>query len=884
VIFIKRRYTLKNIKNKLMNKKLFPYLILFLVLSLSIGYSAFSSTLNITGFVADVRVKKDVRITGVSVAPETGGNTDVFYGDINLDGNVDEIDLNYLTKYIVGAIELSDEQLKRSDINGDGKIDIGDQANLKVQIATSYDSVHNNGGTVGYTEYNVNNIQAGITLPNQNSSVTFNVEITNIGNAEVGILEITNLPGNLDYELVGDYKLKDKICDEQGKCTLGIKKIVQIKIKYKDDYILEEGSNKYFDIIANFNFQQFYTVAYKNIQNTKSCTLSDVDNNGKYSVGDIITCNIGYTPDKFYVIEEAEFTSPRVQVLTEYNISTTEYRQSANAEILDDLPGSYWSDSNGNLNPEYGDSYPAEVYEGNDKVKPIVEEYLNYLNIKLLTATGKLITYEQLRNLGCSESTFSCKSAPSWVYSTSYMTGSAADPYFLWSVVSDGVFYYGDSDYNYVLGIRPVVTIPTNQINVNKNELPTETIGGDTLIVDFGEIAPNSITIKINDKEIANYTYKNGIATIPDVNGNVTISNGFKNTYSGTYLTLNDEDIIDYKIYGNTVQNGTPTPELPADIKSIGNLITDSSNSNYGKYEIPIKVSGKNLFNIDNLNGYKNVINNSDGTITVSKYAAYSGNKLKQLCPEMQVGDTITFNMTTQGHDRIYLLEDNSYWEKGKRKIVTQTMLDSKIYFYTAVNAHDTPVLISNIQFEKGTLSTPYEPYKEPIITNIYLDQPLRKIGNYIDYIDFKEGKVVRNTAGITLKGTENWGMLGLGNYYFLIVGEYGDIVDHSIISSHFQQDTIAVGNENTGVDIVNSSGFKDARILVRPGVSSITTLALWKEFILGQYNNSTPLVLNYALSVPTEQTIELPKIITHSGTSIITAEGAELQLNTKSK
>ena len=49
-----------------------------------------------------------------------------------------------------------------------------------------------------------------------------------------------------------------------------------------------------------------------------------------------------------------------------------------------------------------------------------------------------------------------------------------------------------------------------------------------------------------------------------------------------------------------------------------------------------------------------------------------------------------------------------------------------------------------------------YEPYKETT-TNIYLDEPLRKIGDYADYIDFKEQKIVRKISKEKIDGTEEW-------------------------------------------------------------------------------------------------------------------------------
>jgi len=49
------------------------------------------------------------------------------------------------------------------------------------------------------------------------------------------------------------------------------------------------------------------------------------------------------------------------------------------------------------------------------------------------------------------------------------------------------------------------------------------------------------------------------------------------------------------------------------------------------------------------------------------------------------------------------------------------------------------------LQIEKDTSNSPYEPYIEPKTYNIYIDEPLRKVGDYVDYIDFRSQEVVRN-------------------------------------------------------------------------------------------------------------------------------------------
>lgn len=58
------------------------------------------------------------------------------------------------------------------------------------------------------------------------------------------------------------------------------------------------------------------------------------------------------------------------------------------------------------------------------------------------------------------------------------------------------------------------------------------------------------------------------------------------------------------------------------------------------------------------------------------------------------------------------------------------------------------------MQLEEGSQATEYEPYIEPKIYNIYLNEPLRKIGDFVDYIDFRTQEVVRNVEVIDDTGT----------------------------------------------------------------------------------------------------------------------------------
>ncbi len=117
----------------------------------------------------------------------------------------------------------------------------------------------------------------------------------------------------------------------------------------------------------------------------------------------------------------------------------------------------YWND--GGLKSEYGTSYPANVYDSNSSLYVYVENYKSYLEtLGVFANDARLIYHEELESLGCSGS--SCLSAPSWVYSISYWSGSVRNFIQKHTVVFsngtlDQVAYSDNSNF----GVRPVITI-----------------------------------------------------------------------------------------------------------------------------------------------------------------------------------------------------------------------------------------------------------------------------------------------------------------------------------------------------------------------------------------------------------------------------------------
>ena len=179
----------------------------------------------------------------------------------------------------------------------------------------------------------------------------------------------------------------------------------------------------------------------------------------------------------FYVISSTDSTVTMLSkynlyVGGEYNSGWTAYGDEATG-IQDSTMLGYVSGqtirkgttkfSNTNYWSSTVSSYPTYVYDSNSTLYSYVENYKTYLSTLGVTSTeARLITKEELEGLGCSGS--SCKTAPSWVYATSYWSGSASSSSTVWSVYSHGDFYYDDFSYDVNIGCRPVITISRSLI------------------------------------------------------------------------------------------------------------------------------------------------------------------------------------------------------------------------------------------------------------------------------------------------------------------------------------------------------------------------------------------------------------------------------------
>lgn len=144
-------------------------------------------------------------------------------------------------------------------------LEIGDilsyyKSNADIKITNiSVDNVENNGLSEGEL-YDNNHINVSVSLPDQNSTITYLVDVTNFGGTYMVISKLEGLPSNLTYEL-SNYTLNKVICDDNNECVLGITKQLLLTIKYTSSGY--DSTNTNYNLNIEFTFEEFeYTVYF----------------------------------------------------------------------------------------------------------------------------------------------------------------------------------------------------------------------------------------------------------------------------------------------------------------------------------------------------------------------------------------------------------------------------------------------------------------------------------------------------------------------------------------------------------------------------------------------------------------------------------------------
>lgn len=153
----------------------------------------------------------------------------------------------------------------------------------------------------------------------------------------------------------------------------------------------------------------------------------------------------------------------------------------------------------------------------------------------------------------------------------------------------------------------------------------------------------------------------------------------------------------------------------------------------------------------------------------------------------------------------------------------------------------------------------------EAVTTPVYIgSEPLHKIGNYADYVDYKRGVVVRRIYKLVLTGNETVYKDSVNNT--LNISCKSDII--TVFCTHFR-------NTNVIPSIDKRHGYAFIRNNVdKLYFGTILSLENFKSFLAEQYTNGTPVTVWYVLKKTKEELLEdLLPIQTIKGTNILTVD-----------
>ena len=314
----------------------------------------------------------------------------------------------------------------------------------------------------------------------------------------------------------------------------------------------------------------------------------------------------------------------------------------------------------------------------------------------------------------------------------------------------------------------------------------------------------------------------------------------------GATKTLTGTDSISFKGYGlpivsvevegNELQSGTPTPAAPIPPHECGDLY------NLYKDDNVITIAGLgDRYGVCLPNGTYAIRNDTGNTV----YKCWGNMQNRSGCCYAHETATVTLDQSQSGLQG-FMMPLNS-GSLGGVTIVEGTEIPDKYYPY-------------------GTVQLPLTLGQT---TPVYLQEPIRKIGDYADSVS-SDGTVTRRIKKLVLTGTEqmwNQSTAYPGGYYFPWASQgVNGTRGLRFICSHAR----CVGKLS---DYINGTCFSDGSCNIRI-MESNSTLQDWKTYLAQQYANGTPVTVWYVLATPVTEQITFPTLPTPvTGTNTLTVD-----------
>ena len=306
---------------------------------------------------------------------------------------------------------------------------------------------------------------------------------------------------------------------------------------------------------------------------------------------------------------------------------------------------------------------------------------------------------------------------------------------------------------------------------------------------------------------------------------------------------------------------GKPSPshDYPQQIKNVGKW-----NEEKQKYEVDVRVTGKNLFDKDSVQ-----LNVEFGDANSDFISMKDGWFVSDFIPVFS-GKTYFISGKKTGYG--YKLYDiDKHFIKNIQLTHGRLSVEDGIN-YVRINGEMKD--LKNIQVELGTTATSYEPYYKEQTATITMDEPLRGIGKYQDKIT-KDG-IARRIRSVMLNGNEDWKFYGSnGN-----INNFGYILREAISNNVGQRSSLTFSSYKSGVWATDRLGQDMFARIIRINLPKdvfpdVETLRNW----LSQSKTTLQYVLEKEVIVPISQSEQdaIRALTTYHPTTVITVDGGDV-------
>lgn len=312
---------------------------------------------------------------------------------------------------------------------------------------------------------------------------------------------------------------------------------------------------------------------------------------------------------------------------------------------------------------------------------------------------------------------------------------------------------------------------------------------------------------------------------------------------------------------------GKPSPshDYPQQIKNVGKW-----NEEKQKYEVDVRVTGKNLFDKDSVQ-----LNVEFGDANSDFISMKDGWFVSDFIPVFS-GKTYFISGKKTGYG--YKLYDiDKHFIKNIQLTHGRLSVEDGIN-YVRINGEMKD--LKNIQVELGTTATSYEPYYKEQTATITMDEPLRGIGKYQDKIT-KDG-IVRWIKEIVLDDSSGWTTdnsnqnVGIINRFLHRINDMRNVYYEKVtVCDKFRWIGVPASESEAGSYRHTTHGTKFYICLLKKDYPDVESL---KQFL-----SKNPVTVQYALHNPVtepltqEQKSALESLCTFPGTTVITVDGGDV-------